>query len=70
MEQTLPSMETELLYLRDAHLRSFEATVTAVDAEGGRVVLDRTAFYPTGGGRRWVSPRRFRRPGGTWPRRG
>jgi misacylated tRNA(Ala) deacylase len=43
-------METELLYLRDAHLRSFEATVAAVDAEGGRVALDRTAFYPTGGG--------------------
>jgi misacylated tRNA(Ala) deacylase len=43
-------METELLYLRDAHLRSFEATVTAIDADGGRVALDRTAFYPTGGG--------------------
>ena len=43
-------METELLYLRDAHLRSFEATVTSLDAEAGRVALDRTAFYPTGGG--------------------
>jgi misacylated tRNA(Ala) deacylase len=41
-------MHTELLYLRDAHLRSFDATVTAVD--GSRVALDRTAFYPTGGG--------------------
>jgi misacylated tRNA(Ala) deacylase len=39
---------TELLYLRDAYLRSFTATVTAVD--GDRVALDRTAFYPTGGG--------------------
>jgi misacylated tRNA(Ala) deacylase len=41
-------METDLLYLRDAYLRTFEATVTAVDGE--RVALDRTAFYPTGGG--------------------
>ena len=40
--------ETELLYLRDAYLTEFEATVTAVD--GQRVALDRTAFYPTGGG--------------------
>lgn len=39
---------TELLYLRDAYLREFEAVVTAVD--GDRVVLDRSAFYPTGGG--------------------
>jgi misacylated tRNA(Ala) deacylase len=41
-------MDTELLYLRDAYLRSFDATVTSVD--GTRVALDRTAFYPTGGG--------------------
>lgn len=39
---------TELLYLRDAYLTDFEAAVTAVD--GQRVALDRTAFYPTGGG--------------------
>ena len=41
-------MATELLYLRDAYLREFTATVTDVD--GQRVALDRTAFYPTGGG--------------------
>jgi misacylated tRNA(Ala) deacylase len=41
---------TELLFLRDAYLRAFDATVTAVDVEGSRVALDRTAFYPTGGG--------------------
>ena len=41
-------MATELLYLRDAYLRDVSATVTAVD--GGRVALDRTVFYPTGGG--------------------
>jgi misacylated tRNA(Ala) deacylase len=39
---------TELLYLDDAYLREFSAVVTA--AEPGRVALDRTAFYPTGGG--------------------
>ena len=41
---------TDQLFLRDAYLRRFEATVTAVDGDGGRVALDRTAFYPTGGG--------------------
>jgi len=39
---------TELLYLRDAYLLEFDATVTAVG--DGTVMLDRTAFYPTGGG--------------------
>ena len=39
---------TELLFLRDAYLGEFDATVTAVD--GAEVSLDRTAFYPTGGG--------------------
>ena len=41
-------MTTDLLYLRDAYLRVFDAQVTDVDA--GRVALDSTAFYPTGGG--------------------
>lgn len=39
---------TELLYQKDAYLKEFEATVTA-HVDGG-VVLDRTAFYPGGGG--------------------
>ena len=43
-------MPTDLLFLRDAELRSFDAVVVAVDAEGARVALDRTAFYATGGG--------------------
>jgi len=42
-------VETKLLYLHDAYLRSFDAAVLAVD-EAGRVALDQTAFYPTGGG--------------------
>jgi misacylated tRNA(Ala) deacylase len=41
-------VETELAYLRNAYLRSDDATVIAVD--GQRVALDRTIFYPTGGG--------------------
>ena len=41
---------TELLYQLDSYLREFTATVTAVDAEARVVYLDRTAFYPGGGG--------------------
>jgi misacylated tRNA(Ala) deacylase len=44
------AMPSELLYLRDAYLRAFDATVVAVDPESRRVALDRTAFYATGGG--------------------
>lgn len=39
---------TDMLFLTDAMAREFEAVVTA-QVEGG-VVLDRTAFYPGGGG--------------------
>jgi misacylated tRNA(Ala) deacylase len=39
---------TDLLYLRDAYLTSFTARVVAVRDD--QVALDRTAFYPTGGG--------------------
>jgi misacylated tRNA(Ala) deacylase len=39
---------TELLYLRDATLRAFDAVVLSL-VDGG-VVLDQTAFYVTGGG--------------------
>jgi misacylated tRNA(Ala) deacylase len=39
---------TELLCLTDAYLQNFEAVVTE-RVEGG-VILDRTAFYPGGGG--------------------
>jgi misacylated tRNA(Ala) deacylase len=41
-------MSTELLYLDDAYQRS--ARTAVIDADGGRVVLDATVFYPTGGG--------------------
>ncbi len=39
---------TEPIYHTDAYCQEFEATVTAV--EGNAVALDRTAFYPGGGG--------------------
>lgn len=43
---------TRLLYYEDAYWREFGATVTGVDGSGAavRVTLDRTAFYPGGGG--------------------
>jgi misacylated tRNA(Ala) deacylase len=49
-------MPTELVFLHDAYAPTVEAVVAAIDpgdeASGGppRVALDRTVFYPTGGG--------------------
>ena len=39
---------TELLYIIDSYQREFEAEVVEVQEQG--IVLDRTAFYPVGGG--------------------
>lgn len=41
---------TELLYQTDSYLQEFDATVTGVIPEQRAVVLDRSAFYPGGGG--------------------
>jgi misacylated tRNA(Ala) deacylase len=41
-------MPTELLFRDDAYLRTATARVTAADERG--IVLDRTIFYPQGGG--------------------
>ncbi len=41
---------TELLYQTDSYIKEFEAVVTAIDEERHAVLLDRTAFYPGGGG--------------------
>lgn len=41
-------LKTELLYYTDAYLRECEAEVVRTDPQG--IVLDRTVFYPTGGG--------------------
>ena len=43
------SNETIPLYRDDAYLRSCEAKVVEINDRGG-IVLDRTIFYPTGGG--------------------
>jgi len=40
---------TERLYYTDSYLTEFDATVVG-HGEGGRVYLDRSAFYPTSGG--------------------
>ena len=46
------SEATERLYYHDSFLREFEAQVISCEKEGERwkIVLDRTAFYPTSGG--------------------
>jgi misacylated tRNA(Ala) deacylase len=45
---------TELLYQTDSYLQEFDGTVTGtvtgVDSEARAVLLDRSAFYPGGGG--------------------
>jgi misacylated tRNA(Ala) deacylase len=41
--------ETRQLYSTDAYARAFDAVVEDVTPDGG-LVLDQTAFYPTGGG--------------------
>jgi misacylated tRNA(Ala) deacylase len=41
---------TELLYQTDAYLKEFDAKITAVDVENRAIVLDRSVFYPGGGG--------------------
>ena len=41
---------TEALYQNDSYCREFSAHVTAQDADQGAIQLNRTAFYPGGGG--------------------
>lgn len=41
---------TELCYQTDSYLQNFEAKIIGIDAENRSVLLDRTAFYPGGGG--------------------
>ncbi|MGA0236429.1 MAG: alanine--tRNA ligase-related protein, partial [Alphaproteobacteria bacterium] len=40
---------TEKLFLADAYLKSCEARIDAITAEGG-IVLNQSVFYATGGG--------------------
>jgi misacylated tRNA(Ala) deacylase len=41
---------THLLYQTDSYLQTFVATITSVDEANWGMILDRTAFYPGGGG--------------------
>ena len=41
---------TTRLYYSDSYLTEFEARVVDRSADGRRVYLERTAFYPTSGG--------------------
>ena len=41
---------SERLYYTDSYLRKFRAVVTERSADGRRIYLDRTAFYPASGG--------------------
>ena len=51
---------TELLAHTDAYLQEFDATIVAVNPEENAVALDKTAFYPGGGGQPndvgWLTP--------------
>jgi misacylated tRNA(Ala) deacylase len=41
---------TILLYQTDSYLQSFDAQISGIDEENHGVLLDRSAFYPGGGG--------------------
>lgn len=41
---------TEAIYSTDAYVREMDARILDVDTHGRRVLLDRTVFYPGGGG--------------------
>ena len=41
---------TDILAQKDSYLKEFEARITDVNREEGAVALDRTAFFPGGGG--------------------
>jgi misacylated tRNA(Ala) deacylase len=41
---------TDLLYQTDSYLNAFDATITGLDEDTHAIILDKTAFYPGGGG--------------------
>ncbi len=41
---------TETLYQLDSYLKEFTATISGIDDENHAVILERSAFYPGGGG--------------------
>jgi misacylated tRNA(Ala) deacylase len=50
MPEASANTATDLLFQRDSSAREVDATVVAVAPESRRVALDRTVFYPSGGG--------------------
>ncbi len=57
---------TELLYQTDSYLKEFDADIIAADETTRVVVLDRSAFYPGGGGQP-CDAGFLSRGGQTWP---
>ncbi|HEX3218637.1 MAG TPA: alanine--tRNA ligase-related protein, partial [Candidatus Limnocylindria bacterium] len=51
---------------RDAYAREVEADVVAVDPEANAVLLDRTVFYPGGGGQPADAGTLESASGGSW----
>jgi misacylated tRNA(Ala) deacylase len=41
---------TDLIYQLDSYVKEFDARIVGIDAENSALILDRTAFYPGGGG--------------------
>ena len=41
---------TERIYSTDAYATEMAATVVGIDSDDGRILLDKTVFYPGGGG--------------------
>jgi misacylated tRNA(Ala) deacylase len=60
--------ETELLFQRDSSLRAMDAVAIDVDPQGRSILLDRTVFYPGGGGQPNDTGQVTRlRDGAMWP---
>jgi misacylated tRNA(Ala) deacylase len=55
---------TDVLYYQDAYIREFTASITSVSEHG--VALDRTAFFPGGGGQPYDTGE-LRAEGQSWP---
>jgi misacylated tRNA(Ala) deacylase len=58
-------MDTSLLYQTDSYLKEFDAEVVGTNEDLHGVILDRTAFYPGGGGQ--PSDKGFLRGNGEYP---
>lgn len=59
--------ETDMLFQREADLRAVDATVVAVDPDSLSIALNRTVFYPGGGGQPPDVGIIERPDGTTWP---